>query len=300
MKQVKDAVLKATILFAGVQAAPLVAGQSAPQFTSRVYFVIHESTPYLVQRGRKVIEKEFAETYGGAPQLQGKPYQVASEGNQVVFSMVADADMRTPFQSVVSEIVGQLNGRVRTRGGYDVLRTATEESPGKFLEVTLDDTNTKIVSIRAQAITLRNLLEELRIQFSEATVNTVAGEKPILPFSYMIDRDCAARELDWSFGAEPGSLPAGKKPPAKSVDEVITALATFFKFNVENHQGTYMFSGHCPRPVSARAASAGLQFLPSRWITLGPAPVAPPPPSAVPSPMRAPRPLPVVPVNVIE
>jgi hypothetical protein len=292
------------LLLAGAQAAVFAGSVTPAQFTSRVYFVIHESSPYLVQRGRKVIESEFAQTYEGIPQLQGRPYQVISDGNQVIFSVVTDADVRSPFQNVVSEMVGQLNGRVRTRGGYDLLRTAMDEPQDKYLEVVLDDTNTRIRSIVARSITLRDLLAELKLQFGDAPKPPPAGLSKLLRrknlaaepnaaprFSYMIPGDCAARPLDWSFGvpAKTVGMPevAIKEPESKTLDEAMSELAKFFRLNVENHQGTYLFTGDCPRPTPSRKQPGTLEFMPSRWIQLGdtppvtaPAPRAPEVPGA--------------------
>jgi hypothetical protein len=316
----------ASLFLAGAQSAALLAGPVpmlgqmpvpvpvTAQFTSRVYFVIHESSPYLVQRGRKVIENEFAQTYEGMPQLQGRPYQVVTDGNQVVFSMVTDADMRDPFQNVVAEIVGQLNGRVRTRGGYDATKTAMDESQDKYLEVVLDDTNTKIRSIVARSITLRDLLAELKLQFGDSpSVNTVgltpvarlralrlAASRPAAPrFSYMIGGDCAARPLDWSFGTRPNEVRTvgmAPGPEAKTLDEAMTELAKFYRLKVENHQGTYLFSGECPRQTVARRQPTTLEFMPSRWIQLGETPAAMAP---APRPIEAPQ-APMVQVRMVE
>lgn len=311
------------LFLAGAQSAAVWAGPAPvpvpvtitattpAQFTSRVYFVIHESSPYLVQRGRKVIESEFAQTYEGIPQLQGRPYKVLSDGNQVVFSVVTDADVRDPFQNVVAEMVGQLNGRVRTRGGYDLLRTAMDESQDKYLEVVLDETNTKIRSIVARAITLRDLLAELKLQFGDAPVEAnavklsrrkkLAADAPTAPrFSYMIPGDCAARPLDWSFGLQAKTVGTpdlvAKEPEAKTLDEAMSELAKFFRLTVENHQGTYLFTGECPRPVMARRQQGTLEFVPSRWIQLGetPAVVAP-----IPRAVEAPQ-VPLVQVRMVE
>ncbi len=283
----KRRLLQYAALVAGVQSFPTFA-TTPPQFTSRVYFVIHESSPSLVQRGRRVIEQEFAESYQGMPQLHGRPYQVFSDGNQVVFSMVADADMRSPFQNVVAQIVGQLNGRVRTRGGFDLLKTSMTESPERYLEVILDETNTKIRSIVARTVALRDLLAELKLQFGDS----VLGQN-LSRFSYMIPGECASKQIDWSFGS---SNPEDKVA-AKTLDEALQELARFFHLSVTNHKGTYIFAGECPRTPSVRAASSSLEFLPSRWITLPEAmqvmPVAPPPPSL---PSRPPT----VPVNLVE
>src|SRR4051812_1119135 len=109
MKNARKLGVQFALLCAGV--SPCLVKANNPQFTSRVYFVIHESTPFLVQRGRKVIEKEFAETFEAVPALGGQDYQIAADGNQLVFSMVTESDLRSPFQTVVSDIVGQLNGR---------------------------------------------------------------------------------------------------------------------------------------------------------------------------------------------
>ncbi len=274
-------------VIAAAQSAPVL-GAETVQFISRVYFVIHETTPQQLQRGRRAIQKEFADTIASVPSLQPHRYQVVTNGNQVVFSMVTQADTRSPFQEAVSDMVGQLNGRIRTRGRYDFMRTDLRAKPDHFLEVELDESNTKIKTIAARAVTLRDFLAELKLQFgdSEMRLHAVAAgrQSPSLRFSYMIPGDCAAKEFDWN-------TTEGTHP--KSVEATMTEVAKLLNLQVENHNGTYIFSGDCPRTARERRVSA-LEFLPARWIPLddmaGQAPTPPPVPNKVP----------LIPISVLE
>lgn len=254
--------LRLAAILAVAHGAPAFGAETA-QFISRVYFVIHESSPQQIQRGRRAIEREFAETVSGVPSLQPYRYQVVSDGNQIIFSMVTQADTRTPFQEAVSDMVGQLNGRIRTRGRYDFMRTPDLQAPSQnFLEVTLDESNTKIKSISARAVTLRDFLAELKLQFGEPEggIRPVAMRRPSPSqrFSYMIPGDCASKEFDWN---------STEGAPAKTVEETMTEVAKLLNLRVENHNGTFIFSGDCPRSAKDRRISA-MEFLPARWIPL--------------------------------
>lgn len=291
-----SALTRCAFLVAGVQALSAVAQSTEPsQFISRVYFLIHEATPYQLQRSRKMIEREFAKTIESVPQLQGARYQVVSDGNEVVFSMVSTVNMQLPFQAAVSDMVaGSLNGQVRTRGRYDFLRTSMDTPSENYLEVVLDKTGTRIRSLIARSITFRDLLSELQLQFSEAPskVRGIPVGGPEVPrFSYMVPGDCAAKQVDWHFG-NPDQPEQGKEEPSITLEEAMTKLAALFKLRVQNHHGTYIFSGECPRPLQARkGVPAAMEFLPTRWIPLGEGSFSPP--------LMA-RPLPVVPVNISE
>ena len=292
MKMTRFALLltavKAAPIFATSVAIPLPVGApvKAPdsQFISRVYFVIHESNPVQIQRGRKLIEQQFADTISAVPQLQAQNYQVVADGNQLVFSMTSQDDTRVSFQNAVSELVGQINGRFRTRGRYDFMRTSLEPQQENYLEVVLDDSNTKIRSIVARAITLRDLLAELKMQFGDTT--TAIGNRT--RFSYMIPGECASREIDWSFGTEKSET-GGELAP-KSLEEAMNEVAKVMSLKVQNHQGTFIFTGDCPRSPRNRPVANALDFLPARWIPLNEMPTG--------RPMVAEPSIPAVPVRM--
>lgn len=292
-----------TSLLINLPLATFAVGQDvSPQFTSRVYFVIHESTPNQISRGRRMIERHFAEAFSGMPQLHGYRYQIVSNGNEVVISMASTDDVRAPFQKAVTETVGELSGQVRTRGRYDVLKTNwEEESPSSSLEVTLDKTNTRIRSISARAITLRDLLAELKLQFGDPTLGAaiyngriVAVKRPSR-FSFMIPSDCAAQQLDWSFGNTEGETEKEAEAKAKSIEEAMQEIAKLFKLTLEKQQDTYTFSGDCPRVAAQQRRQGALEFLHSRWIPLADFPT----PAAVPVVPRVVVPVaaPVIPVR---
>ncbi|MBY0369799.1 hypothetical protein K2X33_03875 [bacterium] len=218
------------ILFASGLAFTAKASPPTTEYTSRVYFVIHETTPFQIQRGRKIVEREFQNTFQNVPTFRGQRYQVTTDGNEVIFSLVTPDDVRTVFQGAVSETVGHLNGQVRTKGRYDLLRTDFEPTPRSSLLVVLDDSNTRIQSIVARSVPVRDLLAELQLQFSEEppvpspvtrALRVAARRKPKSDFSYFLPSNCASQEIDWNFGAE------APQPAEKPAPETVLTTADF-------------------------------------------------------------------------
>jgi hypothetical protein len=280
MSKSKQALKLCLVLFSSANAYCVPTTEAKSQFTSRVFFLINEATPYQVQRSRRVIEREFADSIESSPELHGYRYQVQTDGNELIFSMVTSNQMQAPVTRAVSDMVRELNGRVQTKGRLDLMKTSLEPEADKSLEVVLDESNTRIQSIVARAITLRDFLSELKLQFGDTAVylpKSAGGKREVPRFSYMISGDCAARQLDWSFAS----------PAAKTLDETVQELAKLFKLSVENHQGTYIFSGDCPKPPVAKRSSRAFEFLPTHWIPMGESP------SNAPAPPTTPTPIPV-------
>ncbi len=277
------------LMAVGFQAAPLLAN-AEPQFTSRVFFLINESSPQQVVRSRKIIEKEFAQTFAGIPQLQKSRYQMIADGNHVVFTMITAEDQRIPFQNLVSSTVGQMNGVVRTRGRYDLLRTSyDEQAAGPELVVTLDESNLKIKSIVARSVPLRELLGELKLQFGEPRPSYPGSRKMVPGFSYLIPGECATRQVDWSFGTQDES-------EVKTLDEAMSEVAKLFGLKAENHNGTFIFSGQCPQPAG-RQRPTSVELFPTRWMPGSEFHTVPLP---VPLRPRAANPVPAIPVGLVE
>jgi hypothetical protein len=199
------------------------------QFMSTVQFAFQENTSEMMERSRRVVKQQFAETLEGWPELAGKPYEVKTMGNEVVFYLSSDSDMQQPMQRAVSRIVERINGKVRTRGRSQFFRTALSQPVGGYLETVVNDSHTKIVSISAQSVSLRNLLKQLQAQLGS--------------LSYMVPGECAERPVDWSFGG--GSAGVGVSEP-KSVETVMSEIATLFGLKFEKKNGTHIFSGECP------------------------------------------------------
>jgi hypothetical protein len=186
---------------------------------------VHEQNPVLTERSQRVVMEQFANTFSSQPDLENRRYDVKTTGNEVVFFITTESDMRTPVQELVADVIGRLNGRVRAKGRSSFYRTALSQPFGGYLEVSVDDSHTQILSIAAQSVPLRDLLKEIKLQ--------VGG------VSYLIPGECADRMVDWSFGE--GSTRA----EPKSVDTVMNELATLFNLKMEKKNGTYIFGGSC-------------------------------------------------------
>ena len=211
----------------------------SPHFVSTVQLAVQENNPVLVQRSQRLVVEQFNHTFDDWPEFQGKHYDVRMAGNEVVLYLITNDDMRAPMQHAVSAMIQNLNGRVRARGKSLYYRTSMSQPMSGYLEVAVDDTHTKIRSIAAQSVPLRDLLKEIRTQLGS--------------LSYLIPGECADRLVDWSFGEE---APA----EAKSIDSVMTELATLFSLKCEKRNGSYIYTGECTadsrHPVRAPLAPA--------------------------------------------
>lgn len=211
----------------------------AAQFMSTVQLAVQEPSPELVERSQRLVAEQFASAIAMWPGLQGRPYEVRKSGNQLVFSLVSNSDMRVPLQQVVANMVQSLNGRVHAHGRTLFYRTSLSQPMGSYY-VSVDDTHTKIVSIAAQSVPLRDLLREVRSQLGS--------------LSYLIPGECMERLVDWSFGED------GVPSEPKTVDALMTELATLLGLKCEKKNGTYIFTGSCqdfPRPRRLPPPSPG-------------------------------------------
>ncbi|MBI1860960.1 MAG: hypothetical protein HYR96_08585 [Deltaproteobacteria bacterium] len=193
------------------------------EFLTTVQFSIHESSPELLERARNVVIDQFGTAMGLESMLANRGYQVRTNGNEVVLTLVSDVDLRNPMQSAVSQMIGHLNGRIHTRGGARFYRTGLSLPTDGVLDVVTDNSHTKILMINAQGVALRDVLKELKNQ-----VGT---------FSYLIPGECSERFVEWSFG-NPMSEP-------KSIDIALEELATLFGLKLAKQSGTYIFTGNC-------------------------------------------------------
>jgi hypothetical protein len=223
-----------------VTAAEAPAPPPSEQFMSAVQFAFHENSPEMMERSRKVVKEQFAETLGGWPTLAGRPYEVKTIGNEVVFYLSSESDMQEPMQAAVARLVERINGKVRTRGRSQFFKTAFSQPVGGFLETIVNDNHTKIVSISAQSVSLRDLLKQLQVQLGS--------------LSYMVSGECAERPVDWSFGGVGSGI-----AEAKSVETVMSEIATLFNLKFEKKNGTHIFSGECPAVKRARPATDVMQ-----------------------------------------
>lgn len=195
------------------------------QFLSAIQMAVFEENAHLLERSQKIVRDQFDNRIVAVPGLENVRYEIKSNGNELVFFLTSNNDIRDPLQNAVSEIIGQLNGRVRARGRSMFYRTALSQPLGGYLEVTVDDSHTKVISVLAQAVPLRDLLKELK--------NQLGG------FSYLIPGECAERMIDWGFG----DLESQTEP--KTIDTVMMELATLFNLKLDKKSGSYIFSGQC-------------------------------------------------------
>lgn len=245
----------------------------ALQYVSTVQISVREDSDVLRARSQRLVREQFVGTLATFPQLRGVPFELQTSGNDVVFSMITDRDLRDPMQEALTSIIGKLSGRVRAKGKSLIYKAALGPQNGGYLEVALDPTRQKVRSIAAQSVPLRDVLKELRSQVGS--------------LNYLIPGDCAEQLVDWSFGeatagnqpvvrelnaqTPPPLLPAalgehekieqlgvgagglarlqsGKTSDAKDVETIMHDLAQLFGLKAERREGTFIFSGTCTRP----------------------------------------------------
>jgi len=209
------------------------------QFVSTVKVTILETNPEQRNRAQRLVREQLVNTLSTFPALRNVPYEISSRGNEVVLSMVTQQDILAIMKEAVPVVFAGLNGRVGTHGLARVFRASFDQPATDdrgFLEVVLDDSRTKVRSIAAQAVPLRDLLQELQAQLGT--------------LSYMIPGECGSRVVDWRFGGA-----VQPNAPPKEVDTLMHELATFFGLHVDRTHGTFMFTGVCNKesPVMARS-----------------------------------------------
>jgi hypothetical protein len=204
-----------------------LADTAAPetQFLSSIQMAVYEDSPLLTERSQRLVREQFDQRFNDFPGFENVRYEIKTSGNELVFFLTSERDIRSPLQEAVSEMIGQLNGRVRARGRSMFYKTALSQPLGGYLEVGVDDSHLKVVSVSAQAVPFRDLLKELK--------NQIGG------FSYLIPGECADRVIDWGFGE------LGSNVEPKSIDTVMMELATLFNLKLDKKSGSYIFTGQC-------------------------------------------------------
>lgn len=202
-----------------------IAGTAKPHFISSMQMAIQESSPELLLRSQRIVMQEMDQSLSAYPEMRGKRIDVRTNGNEVILIMTDQEDLRSPFRAAIASAIEHLNGRVRGRGRSMFYRTSLAEQSNGFLEVVLNDSRNKIVSIEAQSVPLRDLLKEIKQQTGGS-------------LSYLIPGECANKLVDWSFNEGGNGIP-------KEMDAVISDLAMLFGMKVENKNNTYIFTGTC-------------------------------------------------------
>lgn len=207
-----------------ISGIPLVAATPHEQYLSSIELAVHETSPVLLQRSQQLVVDQLTQTFDTWPELTGQPYEVRTNGNEVVLFLTTNKDLRQPMQEAVANMIGNLNGRVRAKGRSLFYKAELTKPSGGYLEVTVDDTHSKIMSVAAQSVTLRDLLKEIKNQVGS--------------ISYLIPGECADQLVDWSFGEMGDAEP-------KTIDTALAELATLFNLKFEKRSGTYIFGGKC-------------------------------------------------------
>jgi hypothetical protein len=207
-------------------ATPVVIRQ---QFMSTVQLAIREPSPDLLRRSQKLVMSQMQNTFQSWPELTGKHFEIRTVGNEVILSLVTNDDMRIPMQQAVAAMIDFLNGRVRASGRSSFYRAPLERSAGGgYLEAVMDDSRTKIRSLSAQGVPLRDLLKEIK---------TRAGR-----LSYLIPGECADALVDWEYSGQSGGP---ELKPAIGIGEAFKMVAQGLGLRYEDKNGTHIFSGDC-------------------------------------------------------
>lgn len=207
-------------------------GQNA-QFTTTIQFAVQERTPRLLKRSQDLVIKEFSDLFTSWPEFQGRAYRVSTEGEEVVVFFTTSNDTRQPLERAMTQIIGNLNGRVRAHGRSQFYRTSLSQPTGGLLEVIMDNSQRNILSISAQSVPFRDILKEIKAQSGN--------------FSYLIPGRCAGQLVDWSFDEGPGSHP-------KPLETALRELGALFGLKLEKQSNTYIFNGVCPEQSQPKRA----------------------------------------------
>ncbi len=202
-----------------------IAGTAKPHFISSMQMAIQEGSPELLLRSQRLVMQQMDQSLSAFPEMRGKRVDVRTSGNEVILIMTDQEDLRSPFKAAIAQAIEHLNGKVRARGKSMFYRASLSEPMNGYLEVVLNDSRNKIVSIEAQSVPLRDLLKEIKQQTGGS-------------LSYLIPGECANKLVDWSFNEGGRGVP-------KEMDAVISDLATLFGMKAENKNNTYIFTGTC-------------------------------------------------------
>lgn len=223
-------------------ANPVPSPAPKEQYTATVQLLIEEPTPQLLQRAKNLVRRELESTFRAWPSLEVKKFELQSSGNQVYLSVLSDKDIQQPVQEALASVVTHLDGKVWALGRSDIHRTSLSQPVEAFLGIQLVETadeltdlsQVRIERIGAIAIPVREFLRELKFRIRE--------RHPRLPvFGHSIDRSCAERDLDWSFGETSDEAPKD----LKSVMEELAAVLNV-PGGVKQINGRYVFAGGCP------------------------------------------------------
>ncbi len=198
----------------------------APQFTSTVQIAIQDPNRQQQLRSERLVLEQFSRGFDNWAALKGRRYQVRTAGNQIVFTLVSDTDIRTPMEEMVLSAVQLLNGRVHLKGRTTFLRTSLNgNQTGPYLRVKRDSTGQKIAFIQARWATPNDIIELM--------------QSLIGPFSYHIRSECADKPVHLRFGDD------SPNAPGKSVEQVMRILAAELGLEYDYTMDTHILRGTC-------------------------------------------------------
>jgi hypothetical protein len=215
------------------------------RFVSAIQFAVQDASPELIQRSQGLVRSQFAQNLEELPAFRGMPVEVRTFGNEIVFYLVTPSDVAVPMQYAVSSAIQELTGKVRMRGRSSIYlaKLAHKPAQGGYLETVVNDKHSHIVSIRAQSVPLRDLLKQLKTQLGS--------------FSYLIPGDCAEKRVDLNYGQD---SPLEKTTP-KTIEAIMSELASVFNLKLEKKNDTLIFSGACNQAGPPRGPSPSAELL---------------------------------------
>lgn len=231
------------------------------RFASTVQLAIHEPNAALMKRAQNLVIQEFERNVQTVPELKAARMTVQKNGNEVVFSLLTNEDMRMPMRQVLMHMIDNLNGRVGARGRTSFYRTAFSTPPEAKYTVTVHDPEKRTVYIDAAQAPLIDLLQDMRRQMPS--------------FSYIIPQECALRRVYWTFG----NPDPGKHPEKLELKAAMQGIADMLQIKVDSANGAFAFSGDCRGTTTAdmqdpreRDAEWGwpAEMLPMRWPPAAP------------------------------
>lgn len=200
-------------------------GKAAGRYMATVQFAVQESSPELSARGRKLVQEQFQQTLNSMPELSAGPFQVRSVGNEVAFYVLSDKEMNVLMHNAVPVLISRLRGKVRLRGLASLYETSLLESDrGGYLETVVSDDHSRMLSVQARQVPLRELFTQIQAQLGG--------------LSYSIPSGCNNKMVDWNFEQpSTGEL--------KNTSKLMRELAGIFQLTMEERDGTYAFDGSC-------------------------------------------------------
>jgi hypothetical protein len=227
------------------------------RFASTVQLALQEPNAQQMKRAQTLVIREFENNVQIVPALRDARMSIQKSGNEVVFSLLMDDDLRAPMRQAMMRMIQSLNGRVRARGRTSFYRTSFNHPPQAEFFLTVHDPEKRTVYIEAEQAPLIDLLQEMRRQ--------------IQGFSYIIPQECAQRRVYWTFG----SPDPKQHPPHLELKAAMKGIAEMLQIKLENMNGAFVFSGDCRATSQSGATLEGrgrdpewgwpAEILPMRW-----------------------------------